>query len=171
MAFTNTFVSNKTQQLNTTYNLDWPVGRLGTNMSEDVMLVQALSNMLYWELKGLTADAGLTAPPGETAPLTVDGIMGPFTQKYISNFQSQLMARGVSSSCDGTFDPARQYYALTSRTHEKYQIKVLNDLCFWTCSSRGMRNYDNLAAREDIPIQLRSALRTVKATARKYQHG
>ncbi|MDZ4357410.1 MAG: hypothetical protein U1B84_13465, partial [Variovorax sp.] len=67
------------------FNLDWAVGATGTNGQADVMLIQSLFNILYFDHEGNPGEGRSQRyfPPGDTAALVVDGRYGPLTQRYI----------------------------------------------------------------------------------------
>ena len=150
-------------------NVDWSVGRLGVNMREDVMLVQALLDIFYWKLHGLT-EPTLTPPP-EDQGIEVDGYMGPITQRHITRFQQQCKARGYDVWQDGLFDPFRRAGDLSTRTRTRYAIELLNNACQKYCTAHNATYYGDLFnGQNPYPLLLRNALRTRKDTANQYRH-
>ena len=165
MAFSTTLIGTS-GKLHTTYNSDWSVGRIGSNTREDVMLVQALFKIFYYELLGFNHD--FDPPPGATEVIVVDGYYGPVTQKHITHFQEQAIARGRKVLPDGIFDPFREPGASSTISKTRYALDLLNNGCANCCKEQGIDNYTNLPNREDMPTLLRSALKRVKKTASKY---
>lgn len=165
MAFSTPTISSSGALL-TTYNTDWSVGRIGSNTREDVMLVQALFKIFYYELLGFNHD--LNPPPGQTEVIVVDGYYGQITQKHITHFQTQAIALGYKVLPDGIFDPFREPGASSTISKTRYALDLLNNACANCCKEQGIDNYTNLPNRGDMPLLLRSALKKVKKTARKY---
>lgn len=167
MAFTTPFISLGGKSL-IAYNIDWSVGRIGSNTREDVMLVQALFKIFYYEL------VGYDPPPGSTT-IVVDGRYGPITQTHITHFQQQAIEDGKKVQADGIFDPFRKpgSGALSPNSKSVYALDLLNNCCAVFCERQGMdveNNYINLPNRQDMPLSLRNALKRVKKTANKYTH-
>lgn len=167
MAFSTTLIGSS-GNLRTAYNIDWSVGLIGANTREDVMLVQALFRIFYYELLGF--NDGFDPPPGETEVIAVDGQKGPVTQKHIVHFQEQAIARGQNLRPDGIFDPYRAPGAISTISKTRYALDLLNNGCANLCDAQGIDNYDNLPNRQDVPLLLRSALKRVKKTADKYTY-
>lgn len=165
MAFSTPLIG-RSGALLTAYNIDWSAGRIGSNTREDVMLVQALFKILYYELMGFNHD--LDAPPGQTEVIAVDGYYGPVTQKHITHFQTQMIARGHKVLPDGILDPFREPGASSTISKSRYALDLLNNGCANMCKEQGIDNYTNLPNREDMPVPLRNALKRVKKTASKY---
>jgi len=168
MAFTMTFKGKSSGTLYQTYNVDWSVGRIGSNIKEDVMLVQALFRIFYYELMGFT-DADFEPPPGEPV-IVVDGWIGPATNRHIVHFQRQMVATGRKVMQDGIFDPFRAPDQATTITKSRYALELLNNACDHYCKKNGVDYYTNLPNRTDMPLSLRAALQTVKTTANKYKY-
>ncbi|MBB3639975.1 MULTISPECIES: peptidoglycan-binding domain-containing protein [Variovorax] len=167
MAFSTPLIG-KSGDLLTAYNIDWSVGRIGSNTREDVMLVQALFKIFYYELLGFNHD--LDPPPGQTEVIVVDGYYGPITQKHITHFQAQAIALGQKVLPDGIFDPFRAPGASSTLSKSRYALDLLNNGCANCCKEQGIDNYTNLPNRADMPLLLRSALKKVKKTASKYTY-
>ena len=158
----------KSRDLLTAYHIDRAVGRIGSNTREDVMLVQALFKIFYYELLGFNHD--LDPPPGQTEVIVVDGYYGPITQKHITHFQAQAIALGQKVLPDGIFDPFRAPGASSTLSKSRYALDLLNNGCANCCKEQGIDNYTNLPNRADMPLLLRSALKKVKKTASKYTY-
>ena len=165
MAFSTPLIG-RSGALLTAYNIDWSAGRIGSNTREDVMLVQALFKIFYYELLGFNHD--LDPPPGQTEVIAVDGYYGPVTQKHITHFQTQSIALGYKVLPDGIFDPFREPGSSSTISKSRYALDLLNNGCANFCKEQGIDNYTNLPNREDMPMLLRSALKRVKKTASKY---
>lgn len=158
-----------TARIVSTYNVDQAVGTRGWNLPDDVMLVQALMNIYYWKLLGF--NGGDDPPPGETEPLTVDGICGPLTRKHILHFQmQQLKERNRPIDTDGRLDPAKGYMQATRLTHHQYSLEMLNALCRTACHKQGVDYYTALPHAPDTPATLKAALRVHKPVAAAYLH-
>lgn len=167
MAFTTT-ATRKSGGVANAYNIDWSVGLIGSNIREDVMLVQALFRIFYYELMGFNDD--MDPPPDEPAVIAVDGIIGPATRRHIKHFQGQMVAQGYRVVQDGSCDPFRAQGQLSTVTHSTYTLELLDIQCFNLCTKQGINNYDNLPNRDDMPAPLRAALKTRKKTARQYTY-
>ncbi|WP_198088995.1 peptidoglycan-binding domain-containing protein [Variovorax sp. E3] len=167
MAFSTSFIGTSGNP-RLAYNIDWSVGLIGSNTREDVMLVQALLRIFYYELMGF--NDGFDPPPGETEVIAVDGAKGPITQRHIVHFQQQAIARGSNLRADGIFDPFRAVGASSTLSKTRYALDLLNNGCANLCDRQGIDNYTNLPNRQDVPQLLRSALKRVKKTANKYTY-
>lgn len=165
MAFRFKYIGEKTHQTFYLYNVDWAVGRIGGNVREDVMLVQVLLRIVFYELAG---KGGLTPPPGNDG-IAVDGYYGPVTQRHITQFQDEAAARSQNIKRDGIFDPFRKQGSLSHISHTRYSMELLNNFCSNLCDQNHMKNFDDMLLRDDIPTQLRNALKTVKTTAAQYR--
>lgn len=168
MAFTTT-ARSQSEGLVSVYNIDWPVGRIGNNIRDDVMLVQALLRIFYYEMLGF--NDGFQPPPGETEVIEVDGYIGPVTRRHIVHFQTQCRERGWVVALDGIFDPYRQQGQQSTVSKTYYTLEALDTLASNCCKLEGANHYTNLPNRDDMPLLLRSALRTHKPTAAKYSGG
>jgi hypothetical protein len=169
MAFTHKFKAfDPTRGEVVAYNVDWPVGRGGSNVREDVMLIQALFKVYYWEITDIGED--LTPPPGESQIIEVDGWWGPTTQKYIEHFQAQVVAKGFNVLRDGLIDPYRDApWTPSTISKSTYTLVVLVSRCHRLCEQNRETYYQDLPHRGDMPLRLRNALKTVKTRADKYR--
>lgn len=165
MAFTTTLIGDSGVS-RTAYNIDWSVGQIGSNTHVDVMLVQSLFKILYYELLGFNNN--FDPPLGQNEVIVVDGLIGPITQKHIALFQEQAIARGKKVMPDGIFDPYRAPGAFSTKSKSNYALDLLNNCCGNYCEDQGIDNFNNLANRQDMPVLLRNALKRVKKTASKY---
>lgn len=144
------------------YNIHLPVSTFGGGLKEDVMLVQALFRMFYYEFMGF---GSIDPPGGTTGVIKVDGICGPQTRLHIDHFQHHLQKHGHTKTADGVMDPFKKQGILTSRTKVKYQMEHLNAECLRLAFDAGdERVHQNMIdlefhAEEVYPPQLRNALR------------
>lgn len=145
------------------YNVDFSVGARGYNRHEDILLVQALLRIFYYEV----GFVGCEPPPGEGG-IAVDGFYGPATQRHISRFQVQMIEAGGAVGNDGLFDPFRAPYGLSTLSKQYYALELLNDILASGCLQVGAENFRNLPHRGDVPQVLRSALKTVKTEATRH---
>ncbi len=148
------------------YNIDYPVGATGYNRHEDVMLVQALFRILYYELGGTST---VRPPPGESG-IAVDGYFGAATNRHIVQFKQQMTAMGGDFGAEGELrlDPFRTPGQRSTVSNHFYLLDILNDFCHDGCTRKGLNNFSHLGDREDVPAALRSALKTVKSEAARY---
>jgi hypothetical protein len=167
MAFSFHFIGATSHTERVLYNLDWSVGRIGSNVREDVMLAQALLRIVFYELEG---KGGLLPPLGADG-IAVDGWIGPSTLRHIAHFQDQAAAKGQNVLRDGSFDPFRKQTQLSTISKTRYAIELLNNFCANSCDTNHMRNFDDLPVRDDVPLPLRNALKTSKKTAAQYGGG
>ncbi|MDN3920030.1 peptidoglycan-binding protein [Roseateles violae] len=163
MAFVTTFRSPK-GNVSRAYNIDFSVGAAADNQPVDVMLVQALMRILYYEIGD-----PFSPPPGDSG-IEVDGLFGPVTMRHIADLQRKIKAGGFAVRLDGVLDPFRAQGQLSTLAKVRYVLEILNDTCFDHCRRRNMPAYKELPSRTDIPTELRGALnQPERSTARKYQ--
>lgn len=165
MAFTTSALSQSEGTVDI-YNIDWPVGQIGNNVRDDVMLVQALFRIFFYEMLGFNDN--FDPPPGETKVIEVDGYAGPVTRRHIIHFQTQGRKRGMDLRLDGVFDPYRQHGQRSMISKTFYAIDFLNVATRNACKQQGVDNYTNLPNRDDMPFLLRNALKTRKSMPAKY---
>lgn len=167
MAFSQFVTGSVTKLPTRIYNSDYAVGRTGVNNRADVMLLQALFRIFYYEMMGF--NEGFDPPPGENDVIVVDGWMGPITQRHIDHFQSQMIESGADLARDGRVDPYREPGQRSTIQHKVYTMYKLNA----QCQQAGFKNkspaYSALGERPDMPIELRNALKMVKQTANQYR--
>lgn len=163
MAFSTT-LPTRHEQPYTAYNVDWAVGAIGSNMREDVMLVQALLRIVYYE------SLVLESPAESTGSIAVDGLCGPITRAHIVHFQRQAAERGYPVHQDGSFDPFRAGGKVSRLTSSRYCMELLNNGCYSADKENGTRFHKDLPLRDDIPVALRAALKTQKTEARQYTY-
>lgn len=163
MAFSST-LPTRTDLPYTAYNIDWAVGSIGSNIREDVMLVQALLRIFYYE------SSVAQPPPESTGPITVDGRCGPITRAHIVHFQRLAAEKGYPVHQDGAFDPYRAGGQVSTLTKSRYSMELLNNGCYSADKRNSTRFHKDLPIRDDIPVTLRSALKTHKQTAKQYSY-
>lgn len=167
MAFTTTFRSRKDGSLSNAYNIDFPVGAGARgNVPEDVMLVQLLFRILYFEVALSGGDAFV--PPAGHTTIEVDGKFGPATARFVVHWQKFCRDQGMNVLLDGVIDPMRGMEESSTRSRTRYAIEILNHTCFAQCRKLGIANYDDLANRTDIPLALASAVKSHRTLARAY---
>ncbi len=180
MAFTHKFKSARPPHGDVVnYNVDYSVGLGGTNGREDVMLVQAMMRMFYWEITdvGQVDHPGeLDPPPGQTQIIKVDGWYGPVTQKYIDYFQQRQATYNGQTLTDGVLDPYRAESGLPSYSHVSKTIYAMGSLvakCANYCRDGGETWWADLPNRvdADTPVQLSNSLKLVKSKPNKYRYG
>lgn len=173
MAFTMIFQGQTVERA--FYNVDWAVGYGAPSHKIDTMLVQALMHIFYYEQGGMhfptsTGARVRTDPPAGQSSIAIDGILGPATQAHIDTFQDNLRALGWAMRVDHRMDPTRENPVATIQ-HERYSIFLLNRSCNNNDVVDGTQFFMNLRWREDMPLSLRSALRTTKKLAAQYASG
>lgn len=170
MAFT-TFFRLKTDRVgpagtdSKVYNFDAPVSTFGGGAKVDVMLLQALFRIFYYEFMGF---GSIDPPSGTTGVIKVDGIVGTQTRMHIQHFQQDLLRKGQTKTTDGVMDPFKKQGTLTRHTHALYQLQRLNAECLRLAFDNGdtsvhQRMIDlDVHAEEIYPPALRSALRIIR---------
>jgi hypothetical protein len=163
MAFVTTVIGSQTGPHNS-YNIDFSVGAAKRNLLADVQLVQVLFRLVHFELSDPIAP-----PPGETG-ITVDGLFGSRTLRFILNWQRKAKSDGAPVLLDGAFDPFRKQGELSHIAHVRYAVELLNITCNNLCLDEGIDNYRNLPSRDDIPQALKGELSLpIRSVARQYQ--
>lgn len=156
-----------------TYNFDQQVRTFagGGNLI-DVMLLQALFRMFFYEFPGRDGDAKLSTkpPPGSNGTIKVDGIVGEQTRFHIQHWQKLLAQRGVTKTTDGVMDPfPKQGGPLSPHTKQPFQLLVLNIQCLGLATREGDAGiHQNMIfqSKHPDPIyqpKLRAALATPRA--------
>lgn len=158
------------------YNIDRAVGYGAPCHKVDTMLVQALLHIFFYEQDGRFTPSytesghDFTAPAGHES-VEVDGFIGPATRAHIRAFQQGLAEDGRLDFIDVRMDPMREsVYTMTTRTHAHYTIAWLNaSLANRVYQTGDYSQYTGLPHREDLPIQLRNALKTRKTLPDQYR--
>jgi hypothetical protein len=128
------------------YTVDQAVGTGCPNRREDVLLVQHL-------LKIAWNDAGASKgfrPPGEAAPLSVDGMFGPQTARFIKFFQEEAIRRGANCATDQRVDPAVSGTSSGGLSGKFYTILAMNS----ARNSRQGGNQDDITLDPAFPVEL-----------------
>ena len=166
MAFVTTVESSS--QTSKSYNVDFSVGTGAKgNFPDDIMLVQALMRIIFYELpEGVRLRA-----PGQDRGIVVDGLLGPSTVRHLIQFESILIGAGEKDiRPDHIYDPFRSRGEHSHLTQSRYKLELLNNMCFSGCRARGLDAYDSLPDRTDLPPRLQAALNLpARGTAQKYQ--
>jgi hypothetical protein len=100
------------------YNVVHAVGKNCPNQLNDVKLVQMLLQLFY-------SRSGFQPPSGF---MTIDGICGPVTKRWITTFQSDIRKQGLSVLVDSRVDRARNHQMTASISSTIYTIAWLNVL-------------------------------------------
>ena len=159
-----------------TYNIDRAVGYGAPCNRTDTMLVQALFHIFFYEQEGCFtanhAESGYYfTPPAGYSSIAIDGYIGPATRSHIAAFQQGLAQLGHLNRVDHRLDPMREsVYKRSTITRVHYTLAWLNVTCANRAHQQGQKPaYDNLGQREDMPMQLRNALKTRKQLADQYR--
>jgi len=152
------------------YNIDWAVGVTGTNARADVMLIQSLFNILYFDHEGNPGEGRSQRydPPADAAPLAVDGYYGPLTQRYIDQFEDTLRAADSwTMRPDRRMDPFMGN-SPSSIQHETYALTLLSRYCHFGDIDTGTYSYRDLPNNPATPLTLRNALHQRKKVPDQY---
>src|SRR5262245_12953327 len=140
------------------YNIDHPVGRGATNLTDDVMLVQLLLHIVYFEIdfpdfQRLSGDEELIVNGEANDELTF---------RYIVHFKTQLIKRGIHLHPDQVMDPMRDNHPGNKSTISKtvYAFSLLMNVCEHLAPARFVTFPEN----EETPDTLRAALRQTRKT-------
>jgi len=145
------------------YNFDAPVSTFGGGQKVDVMLLQALFRLFYYQF-----DGSVPIPSASTGVIAVDGIAGRQTRLHIEHYQQHLKLRGDSDTTDGVMDPFKKQGVNTTRTNRHYQLEILNaDVLKLAIANNAEFVHQNITepnpVSNDIPPPLRNALRVVRS--------
>jgi len=153
------------------YNIDWAVGVTGSNGQADLMLVQSLFNILYFDHGGDPGEGkDPLLPPAGADALAVDGKYGPLTQRYIDHFQDTLRATGTwQMAPDRRMDPFKGA-SLSPHQKEVFSMTLLVRYCHFGDLSVGDHAYRDLPIEMGTPHVLRSALKHKKALPAQYTY-
>ena len=158
MAHTVNFTGDVSKRQFTSYNIEKSVGSPGTNIPVDVKLIQALLRLFFSDLE-VSRPAVLL----NDAPLVIDGIYGPITHRHLRAFKDEMRRSNFPTVADGKIDPFPSPKAGTNtRLKQHFVLNKLNDVCDARAAAQGKSDlYQKLGSREDIPADLRNALKTV----------
>jgi hypothetical protein len=151
------------------FNIDFSVGRGGTNRKEDAMLVQTLLRILY--IENTDANVGAALPPLPDKPdIVVDGLVGPTTNRYIMHFKNQVRQKGVKLHPDEVMDPFRDNEPdnLSTISKTRYAYGALMNLAAKADEASGLNKFTILPEHDDTKEPLKSALKQTRRTALQY---
>ncbi|MGJ7525826.1 peptidoglycan-binding domain-containing protein [Variovorax sp. GB1P17] len=154
------------------YNIDWAVGVTGTNAKADVMLVQSLFNILYFDHDGNPGESRSQRyfPPADAGPLAVDGYYGPLTQRFIDQFEDTLRAAdGWTMRPDRRMDPFMGG-SPSPIQHEAYALTLLVRFCHFGDIDTGRYSYRDLPINPSTSPTLRDALHRRKKVPDQYAY-
>ncbi len=169
MAFTVDFTDPATGHPR--YNIDQTLrkGSRGT----DARLLQVLLNLLYFDLAAPASRFGFIPP---TERLDEDGVLGSQSVLLANHFAST--ATSSAGMVDlrqhpeaGGIDPMRKPGELSTRLKVRYYIDALNLACSSFSAQTSHPRYALLRSDPTVPVELRNALKTIKAKADKYKFG
>jgi hypothetical protein len=132
----------------------------------DIMLVQALLRLFYYELMGF--NGGNDPPNDGQGVIKVDGILGPETLKHMRHAQQNFRRVGYEIANDTRFDPYRGVKVRTPVKFLRYSMELLNNGCHNFCLDNNVDYYNKLGSRAETPLELRQALTNVKSQASAY---
>lgn len=147
------------------YGFHFRVSTFGGGERIDVMLLQALFRIFYYEFIGF---GSIDPPAGTTGVIEVDGIVGKQTRMHINHYQHHLKDRGDTDTTDGVIDPFKKQGIKTTHTKREYQLEILNADCLRLALKNGeedvhQRMIDlDIHADEIYPVELRNALRATQ---------
>jgi hypothetical protein len=138
-------IKNGITGVSVAYTVDASVGPGATNARADVLLVQHLLRVAW---NDVPTSKGFR-PPGETQPLTVDGLFGTTTARFIKFFQEEAARRGANVKQDGQVDPVVSGGPQGAISHSMYTVLAMN-------SARNSRraNQADLSADPGFPAEL-----------------
>lgn len=171
MAYSFYYVGPKTGKTFRLYNVDYSVGQGGTNLKDDVMLVQSLLHILYVENTDPELTAKYPSPLTGDTDFAIDGICGSDTKRCIAAFKSQARAIGFDLYADSIMDPLRKNdpSVLSKVSKSQYSLAVLLDQAHQAAERSGnVDKIDNLPWHPDTPPPLQSALMQSRDQALQY---
>lgn len=153
------------------YNIDGVVGNnsRAQNLRTDVLLVQALFKIFYEEHQGRSTWLSRPFEPPALATqrgIAVDGYHGPVTQSLIDSFLDQLIKyEGEAILNDRGLDPMSQRSGgLVIHGKRVYNVAMVHLNNYWSDPGPETPQPSKLENRQDLPMELRAALMTVKRT-------
>jgi hypothetical protein len=170
MAYQYFRVGPKTGKTFREYDIDFAVGRGGSNRRDDVMLVQTFLHIVYHENTD-PETASTLPPPVGLDEITVDGYPGPITYGYIMHFKNQARSLGHKLYPDEVMDPFRNNDpgTLTTYTKSEYAFALLLHAAFNVDDKCGLGKMDNLPEHPDTDPLLKLALTQTRKQALQYQ--
>ena len=146
-------------------NIDRPVGATsGSNRPDDVMLVQALLRLFFYEIAQKAERRN--KPPVGFNGIAVDGKCGPGTQEHLRHFKAVMRQAGFPTLGDGKVDPVPKFwtnaFAATPNRKDYYVLDFLVSNCKRYAIADGRGDLFQFKSRTtDIPFELRNALEKV----------
>ncbi len=140
------FSVRSTPDVTAAYGVDAAVGTGCPNNRPDVLLVQHLLR-IAWNDSPISKGF---RPPGETKPLTVDGVWGPTSARFLKFFQEEAKRRGANVLLDQRVDPCVSGGAQGSISHTFYTALALNA----ARNSRQQGNQADIAKDPGFPAEL-----------------
>ncbi len=131
------------------YNVNSAVGYGGSNMVEDVKVVQFFLKRVY-------ALEGMKKPWGE---MSVDGKVGPITRAWIMKAQMDSKNALVDGIVDKAGNESNPSNWESSISHTKYVIRMLNN----TLRKRDTAVYKTLSSNPVVPPDMRMIFQQINA--------
>ena len=140
------------------YNLDGAVGRgpLCRNRKDDVMLIQALFQLFYYEKR---QGGGLYTPPNlDQTSIQVDGKLGSNTLLHIEHFLNQLIKlKSVYMINDRKIDPIPKDSRLVT-TSKNGGVRLRSLVYLQNAIGVFQSRETAITLRSDFPLELRSSV-------------
>lgn len=154
------------------YNIDYPIAERG--YKDDVMLLQVLLNIWYFDLADVSHPLGFVPPAKVRGRLVEDGKMGDQTGELSIHCYGEFVKQGADLTALWTpggdqIDPMRQRGERSTLTHKHYFMDFLNEACSRGDVEKNLGRYAFLRWDPSVPELLRNALMRTRATA--YQYG
>ncbi|MEP7364309.1 MAG: hypothetical protein ABI972_13730 [Acidobacteriota bacterium] len=144
--------NNTKEPTDVIYSVEQAVGIGSPNLREDVLLVQFLLRILREPGGG----GRPFIPPGETAPLAIDGVFGKHTAAHIKFFQEEDTRRNPDSGLvlDQRVDPVKKGRVTGAITGKLLTITSLN---IQFAQRKGKSIHNNINQDPLFPQELTSA--------------
>ena len=145
--------NNTREPMDVLYSVDLAVGTGSPNQRDDVLLIQFFLQVLREPGRGF---AGIV-PPGETAPLAIDGRFGNHTAAHIKFFQEEDSRRNPGSGLvtDRRIDPVK---AGNIRGSISGKLLTITSLNIQYVQRKGKSLHNNTNQDPLFPPQLTSSL-------------
>ena len=131
------------------YNVTMAVGKDSANKRDDVMLVQYCLKHIWANPTRFSP----ALPPPPKGDMTVDGICGPTTRRWIVEFQIHSIRRGHAVAVDGIVDSLKDS-TISSISQTTYTIALLNS----ALKQARPDLFQNIALDPEAPAELKLAL-------------
>jgi hypothetical protein len=139
-------VRSSTTDVTAAYCVDSPVGFGCPNNRDDVLLVQHLLRIAW---NDAPTSKGFR-PPGETQPLSVDGLWGTQSSRFLKFFQEEAKRRGANVLLDQRVDPCSSGSTAGTISHTFYTGLALNS----ARNSRQQGNQADISKDPGYPVAL-----------------